>query len=83
MTVAECSSARPELLQTFSIKDAGFKHLKDFVLVEHKVRVGTSTLWAQDANWSWSRSTTNSSLPIAISLYNPVVDSWPASVERV
>ena len=36
VTVAESAAdARPELLQTFSVTDAGFGHLKDFVLVQN------------------------------------------------
>jgi WD40 repeat protein/Ca2+-binding EF-hand superfamily protein/stress response protein SCP2 len=79
VTVAESAAdARPELLQTFSIKDAGFGHLKDFVLVEHKKYVWPD-IYAMGSGRELVTMEpfhlTNSSLPIAISLYNPVVDS--------
>ena len=79
VTVAESAAdARPELLQTFSVTDAGFGHLKDFVLVNT-----SKSVWPDVYAVGSGRELVtmeayhlmNSSLPIAISLYNPVVDS--------
>ena len=78
-TIAETSAdQRPEVLQTFKITDGGFGHLRDFVLVSD-----TKSVWPDVYAMGSGRELvvveafklTNSSLPSAITLYNPVVDS--------